>query len=46
MSALDNQQIPAFNLCHYAGECRVDEGIEGRVTNEVMGDVYLETFVG
>lgn len=46
MAALDDEEVAAFDLCHYTGEGRVYEGVEGGVADEVVGDVDLEAFVG
>ena len=46
MAALDDEEVAAFDLRHYARECGVDERVEGGVADEVVRYVYLEAFVG
>lgn len=45
MAALDDEEIAAFDLGHYAREGAVYEGVEGGVADEIVGDVDLEPFV-
>jgi hypothetical protein len=38
---LEDQQVSAFDLGHDAAEGGVDEWVEGRVVEDVVGDVDL-----
>jgi hypothetical protein len=44
-TALDDHQVAAFDLGHYAGEGLVDERVERGVADEVVRNVDLETFM-
>lgn len=46
MAALDNEEVTALDLGHDTGKDAVDEGVEGRVADEVVGNVDEEAFVG
>lgn len=46
MASLDDEQVAALNLAHDALEDLVDEGVEGGVADNVVGDVDEEAFVG
>jgi len=40
LTALHDEEVAAFDLCHYALEDAVDRGVETRVSDQVMRDVY------
>ncbi len=41
-----DDEVAALDLCHDAGECAVDEWVEGWVVEKVVGEVNLESLVG
>jgi hypothetical protein len=45
MTSLDNVELTAFHLLHNIGEDFVDERIERRISNQIVGDVNKEALV-
>lgn len=45
MAPLDNVELTAFHLLHDIGEDFVDERIEGRVSNQIVGNMDEEALV-
>ncbi len=44
-AALDDEEVAAFDLGHDSRERLVDQWVEGRVADEVVCNVDLQTFV-